>query len=307
MLSNGFVGSFQRATHYHGIIAAQIGHFCYHAWHMKKNRLLILFIILLILILGLEAFLIYRDGGLERLFGGEQPTSTVVEPTTEPVTPTTPTEPSETPSEPASLLATQVFDVESTVVLPSGTQDLRWQETRLVTATPGATEKNLTVQTTSTREDDSPSSTRYQIKPDGTVTATYFESISAEGSMTCDANLPVYLPPGTDTAPASMNCNIAGGALNFSGTATAAPENDFTWTNGKTYKLRTITISEGGFTPGGDVNLAAGFEISFAPGIGTVEFKGSLGDLIFGQTFGPVSQDSLGQLISTDNDQIWLP
>ncbi len=280
---------------------------------MPKNLWYYIAIALLILILILEGIGIT---GLRNARDKQLPTDGASTPGVIPPSQPAPdeppeiSEPSTPPAERPDLFAVQTYQVDTVAKIPSQTQALSWVETWTITSnepTVGATEKEATVQIVSTRPDDIPTTMKAIIKKDGTVTIVEFSAQSPEGALTCQTNMPLYVPTPTTTLTATMNCSAAGQQLfTFAGNATVGPSQDVTFL-GKIYKAREVVITSGGFIagPSAEAVVPASFKATIAPGIGMLGFSGSLGDLIFGQLGAPVAQESTGKLTSSTSESIW--
>lgn len=273
-----------------------------------SKRALFLLIILLLLILVAEAVAIYRFPTT-----GEPlpPSGSSTTNTTQNTTPDTSTDKTNTTNEPdepsdrPDLFATQTYDVVNTNELAGDT--IRWTETWEVVSnepTIGATEKEIRVTVTSTREDDIPTTMVYTVYKDGRITATNWMANTPEGQLDCTADLPMYLPSGVDSATASMSC-VAGGLPIFTFNGQAVAQNTTALFNGKDYPAREITITTGSVAAPAGQSLPAAFSNTFAPGLGAVQFNGSIGDVIIGKLTGALGTEAQGTLSSSSSDSIW--
>jgi len=260
-----------------------------------RNRGLILLIILLLLILILEGLAV--AGMFDRFF---YPSS--YKPVSSQTTSTTSTETSDESSQEssASLIGTRVYDVTAQAVIPAGSSGTSYRETQLVTATPSADGRSISIDGSDSQSPTNRSIARIQIERDGSYFLTYFEASDAQGSFSCEGSVPGYLAVGRDTAEASLDCSVDGTpATTFTGTATASAPTPYDF-QGTTYQARTTTVS-GSF----GTTVAQGLEFVAAPGIGTLEIHGSLGDLVFGSLLGPVSGETQSVLVESDNNTLF--
>ena len=286
------------------------------------KRTLIEIILFLILLIALEAVLVWRYpyAGTYPFFGGGQSAPAPAENLTIEETTPAPSEIEVSPADPTVNTgpttldgelksAVRVFDVSGKVSTPGGSGSQAYQETHQLTAQKSANGWDIAVTTRNTRSADEVNQATVALELDGSYYLTGFEASDADGSFNCSGRVPVYLAVGKDSETASLSCDIQtveGGTsppFIFTGSAQAtAPV--ATQFNGKTYQARTLTIN-GSIGQGGPLEQA--LQYVAAPGIGELSHQGSLGDLVFGQLLGVVSGESAGTLVSMDNDQFFLP
>jgi len=199
--------------------------------------------------------------------------------------------------------ATQVYDVVTNYIVPGepNTQSSwveTWAVSRMGVKNSKPDEFDINIRITSDRSDDVPTDNLYRVYKDGTIKTISVNGKSGNSIIKCDMDLPVYLPVGVDTAPAFMNCFLDGKRVfNFTGTATAESPTTYSGLDGAQIKnARTVIISD---------DSTEVYRTIFSPEFGMLEFSGTLGNLIIGETESGSSVDSSGIIKSTTSDNIW--
>ncbi|MFO0702838.1 MAG: hypothetical protein U0514_03165 [Candidatus Andersenbacteria bacterium] len=257
-----------------------------------KNLRLLLIALLLLLLVGIEwAYILFWPS-----VRPSPPASTNQTNQTNQANNVTP--PANTTPPTTSLNGTRVFQVTSS--------SESYKQTQLVTATPSATGRSISIDASDDRSATNRTQGRVQIDPSGSYSITFYSASENGSTFECEGNLPVYLAVGTDTAPVSLSCSFNGTAVgSVTGTATAGAATDYVF-NGKTYKARTTTV-RASISAGPAATQADTVTYIAAPGIGSLETHGSLGQLIVGQITAQANITSSDKLLEADNDTLFLP